>query len=143
MRHGESEWNKDNRFCGWVDVPLSYLGCEEARSAAKAVQIAGYYRFDIIYTSLLTRSIETANIIIDQLNKNIDNNTTNSAELKCVKDWRLNERHYGGLTGFNKAEMAEIHGLSRVMEWRRSYDVPLPPLTKDNPFYDQISKLLQ
>ena len=137
VRHGESEWNKDNRFCGWVDIPLSHLGCEEAKAAGKMLEMAGYSQFDIVYTSFLSRASDTANLIIDQLVKDNDPNTTRTKP-NLVKDWRLNERHYGGLTGFNKAEVAALHGLNRVMEWRRGYDVPPPPLTKDNPFYDQI-----
>ena len=133
VRHGESEWNKNNKFCGWVDVPLSERGIEEAIIAAQLLKEAGYFAFDTIHTSLLKRSTETADIIIRELTK--ENNSNSGQKLfTCVKHWRLNERHYGALTGLNKIEMVKLHGLEKVMEWRRSYDTPPPPIKEDHPY---------
>jgi 2,3-bisphosphoglycerate-dependent phosphoglycerate mutase len=137
VRHGESEWNKDNKFCGWVDVPLSERGIEEAFTAAELLKEAGYYVFDKIHTSLLKRSTATADIIIRELTKQNDSNSDQKS-FKCVKHWRLNERHYGALTGLNKIEMVKHHGLEKVMEWRRSFDSPPPPMTEDHPYYSEI-----
>ena len=139
VRHGESEWNKDNKFCGWVDVPLSERGIKEAVTAAELLKEGGYYAFDKIHTSLLKRSTETANIIIQQLRKENDS-TCDQKSFTCVQHWRLNERHYGALTGLNKIEMVNLHGLEKVMEWRRSYDSPPPPMTEDHPYYSEIGK---
>ena len=141
MRHGESEWNKDNRFCGWVDVPLSNRGVEEGITASKLLKAAGYSTFNVVHTSLLKRSIETANIIIEQLNEGTEH-ISNKTSLTCLKHWRLNERHYGALTGLNKIEMVKLHGMDKVMEWRRSYDSPPPPMTKDHPYYGEIGRYL-
>ena len=142
VRHGESEWNKDNRFCGWVDVALSERGIEEAYNAAKLLKESGYTEFEKVHTSLLNRSKETARIIIEELNK--ENNTIKECDehlFQCVSHWRLNERHYGNLTGLNKIEMVNLHGLEKVMEWRRSYDSPPPPITESNPYYSEIGNL--
>lgn len=139
VRHGESEWNKDNRFCGWVDVALSDRGTEEAINAATLLKDFGYLTFDKVHTSLLKRSTETARIIIDELTK--ESNFDKECDKKmfqCVTHWRLNERHYGNLTGLNKIEMVKLHGMEKVMEWRRSYDSPPPPITEDNPYYHEI-----
>ena len=139
VRHGESEWNKDNRFCGWVDVALSDRGIEEANNAVELLKKSGYLAFDKVYTSLLKRSTETARIIIDEYTKNGDSNKQCDKKLfQCIKHWRLNERHYGNLTGLNKIEMVKLHGMEKVMEWRRSYDSPPPPITEDNPYYHEI-----
>jgi len=118
LRHGQSQWNLENRFTGWVDVDLSPAGEAEAARGGELLKAAGV-AFDRIYTSVLKRAIrtgETALAAADQL------------WIPIVKDWRLNERHYGALTGLNKAETAAIHGDDQVHIWRRSYDTPPPPL---------------
>jgi 2,3-bisphosphoglycerate-dependent phosphoglycerate mutase len=122
LRHGESTWNKENRFTGWTDVDLSDRGRDEAREAGRLLKEGGY-TFDLAYTSLLKRAIRTLWITLDGLNQ---------MWLPVVKDWRLNERHYGALQGLNKAETAEKHGEAQVKIWRRSYDIPPPPLTRDD-----------
>jgi 2,3-bisphosphoglycerate-dependent phosphoglycerate mutase len=122
IRHGESAWNKENRFTGWTDVDLSAKGEEEALAGAKALKDGGY-TFDIAYTSVLRRAIRTLNIVLDEL------------ELQWIpvtKSWRLNERHYGALQGLNKAETAQKFGEEQVHIWRRSYDVQPPALTPDD-----------
>jgi 2,3-bisphosphoglycerate-dependent phosphoglycerate mutase len=118
IRHGESVWNKENRFTGWKDVDLSPLGVEEAHRAGKLLLKDGF-RFDVAYTSVLKRSIRTLNVILDEMDE---------AWVPVVKTWKLNERAYGGLQGLNKAETAAKHGEEQVFIWRRSYDVPPPPL---------------
>ena len=123
LRHGESTWNKENRFTGWTDVDLSERGVGEAKEAGRLLKEGGY-AFDLAYTSVLKRAIRTLWIALDQLDQ---------MWLPVVKDWRLNERHYGGLQGLNKAETAEKHGEAQVKIWRRSYDIPPPPLTSDDP----------
>jgi 2,3-bisphosphoglycerate-dependent phosphoglycerate mutase len=123
LRHGESTWNKENRFTGWTDVDLSDRGREEAREAGRLLREGGY-TFDLAYTSVLKRAIRTLWIALDELDQ---------MWLPVVKDWRLNERHYGGLQGLNKAETAAKHGEDQVKIWRRSYDIPPPPLTADDP----------
>lgn len=128
VRHGESAWNHDNRFCGWVDVALSENGIKEAQEAADAVRKASLV-FDTVFTSVLKRAINTADIIV---------NGYDEKPKRIVKHWRLNERHYGGLTGFNKAKMVEIYGKEQVQIWRRSFDVPPPPMDKDHKFYKAI-----
>ena len=128
VRHGESAWNKDNKFCGWVDVPLSDNGVREAHRAADSLQEENL-AFDVVFTSLLKRAVDTANIIIkDQSSTSI------------VKHWQLNERHYGALTGLNKAEMAEVYGKDQVQIWRRSFDVPPPPMPSNHPYYKTIGE---
>lgn len=122
LRHGESTWNKENRFTGWTDVDLSDRGRDEAREAGRLLKEGGY-QFDLAYTSLLKRAIRTLWITLDGLDQ---------MWLPVVKDWRLNERHYGALQGLNKAETAEKHGEAQVKIWRRSYDIPPPPLTLDD-----------
>ena len=122
LRHGESTWNKENRFTGWTDVDLSDRGRDEAREAGRLLKEGGY-RFDLAYTSLLKRAIRTLWITLDGLDQ---------MWLPVVKDWRLNERHYGALQGLNKAETAEKHGEAQVKIWRRSYDIPPPALTRDD-----------
>lgn len=123
LRHGESTWNKENRFTGWTDVDLSDRGRDEAREAGRLLQEGGY-SFDLAYTSVLKRAIRTLWIALDGLDQ---------MWLPVVKSWRLNERHYGGLQGLNKAETADKHGEAQVKIWRRSYDIPPPPLTSDDP----------
>lgn len=118
LRHGESTWNKENRFTGWTDVDLSEKGYEEAREAARLLKEAGF-KFDVAHTSLLTRANRTLNMVLDGLDQ---------LWLPVMKSWRLNERHYGALQGLNKAETAAKHGDKQVLIWRRSYDIPPPPL---------------
>ena len=121
LRHGESTWNKENRFTGWTDVALSEKGREEAAEAGRLLKEAGY-TFDRAYTSLLKRAICTLNLALESLDL---------LWLPVEKDWRLNERHYGALQGLNKAETAAKFGDEQVHIWRRSYDV-LPPLLEDS-----------
>ncbi len=118
VRHGQSQWNLENRFTGWVDVDLSAQGEAEAQRAGELIAEAGI-GLDRVFTSVLTRAIRTADIALGRAGQ---------LWIPMVKDWRLNERHYGGLTGLNKAETAERHGDEQVKIWRRSYDVPPPPL---------------
>jgi 2,3-bisphosphoglycerate-dependent phosphoglycerate mutase len=124
IRHGQSAWNLENRFTGWWDVPITDKGAEEAAAAGRALAERGYV-FDVAYTSLLTRAIKTLNLALEQMGQ---------LWLPVVKDWRLNERHYGGLTGLNKEEMAAKVGEEQVFIWRRSFDVPPPPLELDSAF---------
>ena len=118
VRHGESEWNKLNLFTGWMDVDLSEKGVEEAKEGGKVLKAEGY-DFDICYTSYLKRAIHTLNYVLDEMDR---------AWLPVVKDWRLNERHYGALQGLNKSETAEKYGEDQVKIWRRSFDVKPPAL---------------
>jgi 2,3-bisphosphoglycerate-dependent phosphoglycerate mutase len=122
LRHGESTWNKENRFTGWTDVDLTETGRAEAARAGDLMREGGYI-FDIVYTSVLTRAIRTMFIALDQMTL---------LWIPVVKSWQLNERHYGALQGLNKAETAARHGEAQVKVWRRSYDVPPPPLTRDD-----------
>ena len=124
-RHGQSEWNKENRFTGWWDVSLSEKGIEEAIEAAKKIKRAGL-SFDLAYTSLLSRAIKTL-FFIQEYN--------NLLWTPVYKSWHLNERHYGGLTGLNKKETAQKYGEDQVKIWRRSYDVPPPCMNKDNLYF--------
>jgi 2,3-bisphosphoglycerate-dependent phosphoglycerate mutase len=126
LRHGESEWNRDNRFTGWVDVDLSPAGIAEARAGGRLLKAEGY-AFDLSYTSVLKRAIRTLWIALDELNQ---------MSLPEEKSWRLNERHYGALQGLNKAEMAAKFGDEQVLVWRRSYDTPPPPLDPHDPRYE-------
>ncbi len=125
LRHGESTWNRENRFTGWVDVDLSAKGVDEAHAAGRLLKDAGY-TFDVAYSSLLKRAIRTLWIVQDELDL---------LWIPVHRSWRLNERHYGALQGLNKAETAARHGEAQVKVWRRSYDVPPPPLTADDPQY--------
>jgi 2,3-bisphosphoglycerate-dependent phosphoglycerate mutase len=118
IRHGESTWNKENRFTGWTDVDLSEKGVAEAKEAGQVLKTEGYV-FDIVYTSLLKRAIKTANLVLEELEQ---------SWLPVVRSWRLNERHYGALQGLNKSETAEKFGEDQVKIWRRSYDIPPPAL---------------
>ena len=118
LRHGQSQWNLDNRFTGWVDVDLTAEGERQARQAGDLLAASGV-PFDKLYTSVQTRAIRTGNLALE---------TAKLAWLPVERSWRLNERHYGALTGLNKAETAAKHGDEQVKIWRRSYDVPPPPL---------------
>ena len=118
LRHGQSQWNLENRFTGWVDVDLSAAGEAEARKGGELIAAAGL-AFDAAYTSVLTRAIRTLELAL---------HASGQVWIPVTKDWRLNERHYGGLTGLNKAETADKFGVEQVHIWRRSYDIPPPPL---------------
>jgi len=123
LRHGESTWNKENRFTGWTDVDLSEKGVEEARAAGRLLAREGF-EFDVAFTSLLKRAIRTLNLALEEMDR---------LWLPVEKDWRLNERHYGALQGLNKAEMAAKFGEAQVLAWRRSYDTPPPALEPTDP----------
>jgi 2,3-bisphosphoglycerate-dependent phosphoglycerate mutase len=118
LRHGESAWNRENRFTGWKDVDLTPKGVEEARAAGRVLAAQGY-DFDFIFTSVLKRAIRTLNLALEEMDRDW---------LPVEKDWRLNERHYGALQGLNKAETAAKFGEKQVLVWRRSYDIPPPAL---------------
>ena len=124
LRHGQSQWNLENRFTGWVDVNLTAEGEAQALRGGELMKDAGL-QFDRAYASVLTRAIRTGEIALQ---------AADQLWIPLVKDWRLNERHYGGLTGLNKAETAEKHGEDQVMTWRRSYDIPPPPLEATSPY---------
>jgi 2,3-bisphosphoglycerate-dependent phosphoglycerate mutase len=123
LRHGESDWNRENRFTGWTDVDLSAAGIEEAHRAGRTLVEKGF-TFDVAYTSLLKRAIRTLWITMDEMDL---------MWIPVNRSWRLNERHYGALQGLNKAETAAKHGEQQVKIWRRSYDVPPPPLDPSDP----------
>lgn len=125
LRHGESTWNKENRFTGWTDVDLSEKGLSEARKAGEVLKKEGFI-FDIAYTSVLKRAIRTLWMTLDVMDL---------MWIPVINSWRLNERHYGGLQGLNKSETAAKYGEDQVLVWRRSYDVPPPPLEKNDPRY--------
>lgn len=125
LRHGQSDWNRENRFTGWTDVDLSDQGREEAHEAGRLLREEGY-DFDVAYTSVLKRAIRTLWIAMDELDR---------MWIPVHRDWRLNERHYGALQGLNKAETAEKHGEEQVLIWRRSYDTPPPPLETSDERY--------
>jgi 2,3-bisphosphoglycerate-dependent phosphoglycerate mutase len=118
LRHGQSQWNLENRFTGWVDVDLTAQGEAEARRGGELMKAQGL-ELDRAFTSVLTRAIRTCSLALE---------TSGQAWIPVEKDWRLNERHYGGLTGLDKAETAARHGDAQVHIWRRSYDIPPPPL---------------
>jgi len=137
LRHGESIWNKENRFTGWTDVDLSEKGREEAKQAGELLKKEGYL-FDVAYTSVLKRAIRTLWSVLDEMDL---------MWIPVHRDWRLNERHYGALQGLNKAETAQQHGEEQVKIWRRSYDIPPPVLEKsdsrypgNDPRYKQLSE---
>lgn len=123
IRHGESTWNLENRFTGWTDVELTDTGVEQAKQAGRLLKAEGY-EFDVAYTSVLKRAIHTLNYCLDEMDR---------IWLPVVKNWRLNERHYGGLQGLNKAETAKQYGDEQVLVWRRSYDTPPPALDANDP----------
>ena len=124
LRHGQSQWNLENRFTGWWDVDLSEKGIEEARAAGRQLCAEGY-DFDCCFTSVLTRAIRTLHLVLHEMDQ---------LWLPVAKDWRLNERHYGGLTGLNKQEMIDKVGAEQVKIWRRSYDIAPPPMAEDSPY---------
>lgn len=125
LRHGESVWNKENLFTGWTDVDLSEKGKEEAREAGRVLKEQGYL-FDVAYTSVLKRAIRTLWLALDEMDL---------MWIPVVRDWRLNERHYGALQGLNKAQTAAKFGEHQVKVWRRSYDIQPPPLEENDPRY--------
>src|ERR1044072_229514 len=124
VRPGQSQWNLENRFTGWWDVDLSDQGVAEARVAGKLLTDRGF-DFDRCFTSVLTRAIRTLHLVLREMD---------GLWLRVAKDWHLNERHYGGLTGLNKQEMIDKVGAEQVKIWRRSYDIPPPPLPEDSPY---------
>ena len=123
IRHGESTWNLENRFTGWTDVDLTPTGVEQAKQAGRLLKAEGY-DFDVAYTSVLKRAIRTLWLALDEMDR---------TWLPVLKSWRLNERHYGGLQGLNKADMAKQYGDAQVLVWRRSYDTPPPALEATDP----------
>jgi 2,3-bisphosphoglycerate-dependent phosphoglycerate mutase len=124
LRHGQSQWNLENRFTGWWDVDLSDQGIQEARAAGRLMCDKGL-NFDACFTSVLTRAIRTLHLALHEMGQ---------LWLPTAKDWRLNERHYGGLTGLNKQEMIDKVGAEQVKIWRRSYDIPPPPLEEGSAY---------
>ena len=124
LRHGQSQWNLENRFTGWWDVDLSDKGIAEARAAGALLKARGF-DFDRCFTSVQTRAIRTLHLVLHAMDR---------LWLPVTKDWHLNERHYGGLTGLNKQEMIDKVGADQVKIWRRSFDVPPPPLPADSPY---------
>lgn len=125
LRHGESQWNLENRFTGWTDVDLTPKGEEEAKAAGVLLKQEGF-EFDVAYTSVLTRAVRTLWITLTEMNM---------VWIPIINSWRLNERHYGALQGLNKAETAQKYGDDQVLIWRRSYDTQPPALTPDDPRY--------
>lgn len=137
IRHGESEWNKENLFTGWMDCDLSEKGHEEAIEGGRTLRDEGY-DFDVCYTSYLKRAIHTLNHVLDEMDR---------SWLPVIKSWKLNERHYGGLQGLNKSETAEKYGEDQVKIWRRSFDIKPPALEPDDdrcaqkmPMYRNVDK---
>ena len=124
IRHGQSHWNLENRFTGWWDVDLSDKGVAEASSAGQLLKARGF-DFDICFTSVLKRAVRTLNLVLGEMDR---------LWLPVTKDWRLNERHYGGLTGLNKQEMIDQVGAEQVQIWRRSFDIPPPPMAADSQY---------
>jgi 2,3-bisphosphoglycerate-dependent phosphoglycerate mutase len=124
LRHGQSQWNLENRFTGWWDVDLSDRGIDEARAAGALMRERGL-DFDCCFTSLLTRAVRTLHLALHQMDR---------LWLPVTKDWHLNERHYGGLTGLNKQEMIDKVGAEQVKVWRRSFDIPPPPLDEGSQY---------
>lgn len=133
VRHGQSTWNKEKKFTGWTDVELTQQGIAEAKEAAKLLKEDGF-TFDLAYTSVLKRAIDTLDIIL---------NVMGLVGIPIKKTWKLNERHYGALQGFNKVEMAQKVGEEQVHIWRRSYDVRPPALTEDDPRYSPNDPLTE
>jgi len=125
LRHGESVWNKENKFTGWTDVDLSSKGIEEAKESGRVLKKEGY-TFDVAFTSVLKRAIKTLWLALDEMDL---------MWIPVYRSWRLNERHYGALQGLNKAETAKKFGEKQVLMWRRSYDIPPDALKKDDPRY--------
>ncbi len=130
LRHGESTWNQENRFTGWTDVDLTEKGRLEAADAGR-LMAAERFEFDVAYTSVLKRSLRTLWMALDEMDM---------LWIPVQRSWRLNERHYGALQGLNKAETAEQHGAAQVKIWRRSYEVPPPPLTPEDPRHPSLDR---
>ena len=130
LRHGESDWNKQNRFTGWTDVDLSAQGVEEAKRAGQTLKAEGYV-FDVAFTSVLKRAIRTLWIALDEMDM---------MWLPVERSWRLNERHYGALQGLDKAQTVAKHGAEQVKVWRRSYDIPPPPLEATHPQHPRFDR---
>jgi 2,3-bisphosphoglycerate-dependent phosphoglycerate mutase len=130
LRHGQSTWNLENRFTGWTDVGLTEQGIAEAHSAGQLLREGGY-AFDVAYTSVLKRAVKTLWIVMEEMDLEW---------LPVVNAWQLNERHYGALQGLSKAEMASKYGEAQVKIWRRSYDVPPPPLEMDDPRHPRFDR---
>src|SRR5690625_1990971 len=128
LRHGQSQWNLENRFTGWVDVDLTEKGQAEARAAGRLLADEGL-QFDVAFTSRLTRAIKTLWLALDEMDQRW---------VDVERSWRLNERHYGALQGLNKAETAEKHGEEQVHVWRRSYDIPPPAMAEDDPGHPRL-----
>jgi 2,3-bisphosphoglycerate-dependent phosphoglycerate mutase len=130
LRHGESTWNQENRFSGWTDVDLTEKGRQEAAEAGQLMH-AEKFEFDVAYTSVLKRALRTLWIALDEMDM---------LWIPVQRSWRLNERHYGALQGLNKAETAAQHGDAQVKIWRRSYDIPPPPLTREDPRHPSLDR---
>ena len=130
IRHGESQWNLENRFTGWKDVDLSPKGMEEAKAAGKALKEMGLV-FDIAYTSYLKRAIKTLNFVLEEMDE---------LYIPVNKSWRLNERHYGALQGLNKAETAKKYGDEQVHIWRRSFDIAPPSIDETSEYYPKSDR---
>ena len=130
IRHGESQWNLENKFTGWKDVDLSPKGVEEAKAGGKALREKGLV-FDVAYTSYLKRAIKTLNYVLEELDE---------LYIPIYKSWRLNERHYGALQGLNKAETAKKYGDDQVLIWRRSFDVAPPAIEKSSEYYPKSDR---
>ena len=130
LRHGQSEWNLENKFTGWMDVDLTEKGEAEAKNAGKLIKNEKI-KIDLVFTSVLKRAINTMNICLSNMD---DNNP------EIVQDWRLNERHYGSLQGLNKSETAEKYGDDQVLIWRRSYDIKPPELDRDDDRHPRFDK---
>jgi 2,3-bisphosphoglycerate-dependent phosphoglycerate mutase len=130
LRHGESEWNLANRFTGWIDVDLSPKGVEEAKRGGQQIKNEGF-EIDICFTSVLKRAIRTLWIALDEMDQ---------MWVPVIRAWQLNERHYGGLHGLNKSETAKKFGEDQVKVWRRSYDIPPPPLDADDPSHPRFER---
>lgn len=132
VRHGESEWNKNNLFCGWYNAALSENGRRDAVRISSAALKANNFAFDVAFTSCLGRANQSLDLILKELGPG-------GSQVEVRRDWRLNERHYGALTGFNKREMADMYGEEQVQMWRRSFNIPPPRITPLNPYYDSIT----
>ncbi len=133
LRHGQSIWNAENRFTGWVDVDLSERGMKEAYDAGKKLNESGF-SFDLAFASVLKRVVKTLKIVLEEMKEE---------NIEIRKSWKLNERHYGALQGLNKSDMATKYGEDQVKLWRRGYDIPLPPLSKDSDMYPGKNPLYQ
>lgn len=128
LRHGEGAWNKENRFCSWVDQKLSENGVKEAQECGRLLKEQGC-KFDLVFTSILSRSVQTAWLVLEAMGQEW---------VPVAKSWRLNERHYGSLIGLNRAEMALQHGEEKVKLWRRSFDMTPPPIDESHPYFLEI-----